>query len=173
MRSARRCQPASAFVGQRTCADAFTESLAPQPASATAASATITPARFTAPLKPGNRHIAGRDASEAGGSPSLPSTDEPTPILGSYEFPRRPPLNSGEHLTNLCHIHPTARAVAFGEAAPPCLLASPQRVGAALALGLPLLAASRFGSEKWGLRRRSRRAPSLLVGEGRRAAASG
>src|SRR5437868_3928943 len=54
MRFARRCQPASDRAGQRTCADALTESLAPQPASASA-SATRTPARLTAPLKPVNR----------------------------------------------------------------------------------------------------------------------
>src|SRR5262245_30118037 len=140
-RSARRCQPASAFVGQRTCADAFTESLAPQPDSAKAASATITPARFTAPLKPGNRHIAGSDQSEAGGSSSLPSTDEPTPTLGRYESPEQGPVKrraglSGlprDDLTDLCHIHTAARAVLCWTAVPPCLLASPQRVGAALA----------------------------------------
>src|SRR5919204_112419 len=54
MRFARCCQPASARAGQRTFADALTESLAPHPASASAA-ATRTPARFTAPLKPVNR----------------------------------------------------------------------------------------------------------------------
>src|SRR5438874_12761068 len=54
IRSASRCQPATAFAGQRTFADALTESLAPQPASTKATSAR-TPSRFTAPLKPVNR----------------------------------------------------------------------------------------------------------------------
>src|SRR5213083_2101563 len=57
MRLASRCQPAAAFAGQRSFADAFTESFAPQPASANAASAR-TASRFTAPLKPGNREPA-------------------------------------------------------------------------------------------------------------------
>src|SRR5512133_1255802 len=54
IRSARCCQPARALAGQPTFADALTESFAPQPASANAASAR-TPSRFTAPLKPVNR----------------------------------------------------------------------------------------------------------------------
>src|SRR5437588_3573117 len=54
MRFARRCQPARAVAGQRTFADALTESVAPHPASARAA-ATRSPTRFTAPLKPVNR----------------------------------------------------------------------------------------------------------------------
>src|SRR5947208_16087536 len=54
MRFARCRQPASAAAGQRTFADALTESLAPHPASARVA-AIRTPTRFTAPLKPVNR----------------------------------------------------------------------------------------------------------------------
>src|SRR6266568_9073492 len=64
MRFARRCQSARAFAGQRTFADALTESLSPHPASARAA-ATRTPTRFTAPLKPVNRD-PGPGASVAG-----------------------------------------------------------------------------------------------------------
>src|SRR5438874_11721039 len=64
MRFARRCQPARAFAGQRTFADALTESLAPHPACSMAA-APRTPARFTAPVKPVNRD-PGPGASGAG-----------------------------------------------------------------------------------------------------------
>src|SRR5438552_13669810 len=51
MRLASRCQPTAACAGQRSFADAFTESFPPQPASTNAASARA-PSRFTAPLKP-------------------------------------------------------------------------------------------------------------------------
>src|SRR5436309_15200636 len=61
MRLASRCQPAAAFAGQRSFADALTESFAPQPASAKAASAR-SPSRFTAPLKPGIRLTAALQA---------------------------------------------------------------------------------------------------------------
>src|SRR2546423_11115244 len=54
MRSARRCQRATAFAGQRILAEALTTPFAPQPASANAA-ATRTPTRFIVPLKPVNR----------------------------------------------------------------------------------------------------------------------
>src|SRR5204863_9308550 len=61
MRLASRCQPAAALAGQRSFADAFTESFAPQPASANAANAR-TPSRFTVPLKPVNRDPGPREA---------------------------------------------------------------------------------------------------------------
>src|SRR3954471_23954733 len=59
IRFARRCQPAEALAGQRTVADAFTESFAPHPASANAARAR-TPSRLIASLKRGEPEKNGK-----------------------------------------------------------------------------------------------------------------
>src|SRR5690242_3810761 len=82
IRSASRCQPASAFAGQRSFADAFTESFAPQPASAKDASAR-TPSRFTAPLKPVNR-----DPGPCPAVARLDVVDTPSPLAQSVEIGR-------------------------------------------------------------------------------------
>src|SRR6266545_7873507 len=76
MRSASRCQPAAAFAGQRTFADALTVSLAPQPVSANTASARATSC-FTAPLKPVNR-----DPGPRAPVPGLQVEDDFRPVLG-------------------------------------------------------------------------------------------